>query len=256
MFPKALLALLLSSIYSQLLHFPEPPSLCRRHLTLLFLSPNQLRLKHYLLQNTLQQTSSWMTANLSTLNSSKLNSCSSDSKSNYTKYITPRCTQPIPLASLTSSLMNTSPLQTKMSSLSKSRYYNIHQLRCIRPYLDSTTASTMHCHLQSFIVHSELDYCNSVYYNLPKSETTRLKQIQNSLSRAVVKAPNICLPLYSCTALKENMCNFPVAVYEIITLVDHMLLVSIYDTKSNKPNALEWEARAQQLLRWATVWPQ
>ena len=49
------------------------------------------------------------------------------------------------------------------------------------------------------------------------------------------------------------MCNFPVAVYEIITLVDHLLLVSIYDTKSNKPNALECEARAQQLLRWATV---
>jgi len=186
----------------------------------------------------------------------KLNPCSSNSKSNYTKYITPHCTQPILLATLASSLMNTSPLQTKMSSLSKSRYYYIHQLRCIRPYLDSTTASTMHCHLQSFIVHSELDYCNSVYYNLPKSETTRLKQIQNSLSRAVVKAPNICLPLYSCTALKENMCNFPVAVYEIITLVDHMLLVSIYDTKSNKPNALEWEARAQQLLRWTTVWPQ
>ena len=43
----------------------------------------------------------------------KLNPCSSNSKSNYTKYITPRCTQPIPLASLTSSLMNTSPLQTK-----------------------------------------------------------------------------------------------------------------------------------------------
>ena len=113
MFPKALLALLLSSIYSQLLPFPEPPSLCRRHLTLLFLSPNLLRLKHYLLQNALQQSSFWMTANLSTLNSSKLNSCSSNSKSNYTKYITPRCTQPIPLASLTSSLMNTSPLQTK-----------------------------------------------------------------------------------------------------------------------------------------------
>jgi len=38
-------------------------------------------------------------------------------------------------------------------------------------------------------VHSKLDYCNSVYHNLPKSQITRLQQIQNSLGRAVVKAP-------------------------------------------------------------------
>ena len=34
-----------------------------------------------------------------------------------------------------------------------------------------------------------LDYCNSLYHNLPKSQITRLQQIQNSLARAVVKAP-------------------------------------------------------------------
>jgi len=39
------------------------------------------------------------------------------------------------------------------------------------------------------IVHSKLDYCNSLYHNLPKSQITRLQQIQNSLARAVVKAP-------------------------------------------------------------------
>ena len=37
-----------------------------------------------------------------------------------------------------------------------------YQLRCIRPYLDSTTAST----IATSIVHSKLDYCNSRYYNL------------------------------------------------------------------------------------------
>jgi len=50
-----------------------------------------------------------------------------------------------------------------------------------RPYLDSTTACTS-------IVHSKLDYCNSLYYTIPKSQITRLQQIQNSLARAVVKA--------------------------------------------------------------------
>ena len=42
------------------------------------------------------------------------------------------------------------------------------------------------------IVHSKLDYCNSLYYNLPKSQITSLQQIQNSLARAVVKAPKFC----------------------------------------------------------------
>jgi len=35
----------------------------------------------------------------------------------------------------------------------------------------------------------QVDYCNSRYHNLPKSQITRLQQIQNSLARAVVKAP-------------------------------------------------------------------
>ena len=38
-------------------------------------------------------------------------------------------------------------------------------------------------------VHSKLDYCNSLYHNLPNYQLNRLQQIQNSLARAVVKAP-------------------------------------------------------------------
>ena len=34
----------------------------------------------------------------------------------------------------------------------------------------------------------KLDYCNSLYYNLPKSQINRLQQIQNFLARTVVKA--------------------------------------------------------------------
>ena len=87
------------------------------------------------------------------------------------------------------------------SSLSKSCYYNIRQLRCIRPYLDFKTAST----IATSIVHYKLDYCNS----LPKSQITRLQHIQNSLAYAVVKASKSCHitpifhPLYW---LKANEC--------------------------------------------------
>jgi len=49
-----------------------------------------------------------------------------------------------------------------------------------------------HCHLHPSIVHSKLDYCNTLYYNLPESQIIRLQQIQNSLARAVVKAPKSC----------------------------------------------------------------
>ena len=76
----------------------------------------------------------------------------------------------------------------QISAVSKGCYYHIRQLRCIRPYLDSTTA----CTIATSISHSKLDYCNSLYYNLPKSQITRLQLIQNSLARAVVKAPKSC----------------------------------------------------------------
>jgi len=76
----------------------------------------------------------------------------------------------------------------QISTISKACSYHIRQLRCIRPYLDSTTE----CTIATSIVHSKLGYCNSLYYNLPKSQITRLQLIQNSLARAVVKAPKSC----------------------------------------------------------------
>ena len=55
-------------------------------------------------------------------------------------------------------------------------------------YLDSSTA----CTIATSIVHSKLDYCNFLYYKLPKSQLTRLQHIQNSLARTVMKAPKSC----------------------------------------------------------------
>ena len=54
----------------------------------------------------------------------------------------------------------------QISALSKPCYYHIRELRCLRPYLDFKTAST----IDTSIVHSKLDYCNSLYYNLPQSQ--------------------------------------------------------------------------------------
>ena len=76
----------------------------------------------------------------------------------------------------------------QITALSKACYYHIRQLRCIRPYLDSSTS----CTIATSIVHSKLDYCNSLYYKLLKSQLSRLQHIQNSLARTVMKAPKSC----------------------------------------------------------------
>jgi len=74
----------------------------------------------------------------------------------------------------------------QITSFSKACCYHIHQLRCILPYFDSSTA----CTIATSIVHSKHDYCNSLYYKLPKSQLSRLQQMPNSLARIVVKAPS------------------------------------------------------------------
>jgi len=51
----------------------------------------------------------------------------------------------------------------QITALSKACYYHIRQLRCIRPYPDWSTA----CTIATSIVHSRLDYCNSLYCKLP-----------------------------------------------------------------------------------------
>ena len=71
----------------------------------------------------------------------------------------------------------------QISALSKSCYYHNHEFHCIRPYLDFKTAST----IATSIVHSKLDYCNSLYYNLPQSEIKRLQNIESSLARSVTR---------------------------------------------------------------------
>src|SRR6218665_2200557 len=72
-----------------------------------------------------------------------------------------------------------------ISNLSRSCFMHIRDLRRIRPMLDSKTAST----IATSIVHSELDYCNSLFLSLDSTQIHRLQLIQNSLARAVTRTP-------------------------------------------------------------------
>ena len=52
-------------------------------------------------------------------------------------------------------------------------------------YVYSTSANT----IDTSIEHSKLDYCNSLYFNLPKTQINRLHHIQNSIPRTVANTP-------------------------------------------------------------------
>jgi hypothetical protein len=53
-----------------------------------------------------------------------------------------------------------------ISSITKSCSFHIRVLRHIRPILDQTTART----IATALVHSKLDYCNSLFLNLPANQ--------------------------------------------------------------------------------------
>ena len=71
----------------------------------------------------------------------------------------------------------------QISSLSSAYHYHIRDLRRIRHTLDFTTTTT----ITTALVHSRLDYCNSLYHDLPITQIKRLQHIQNELSRAVTR---------------------------------------------------------------------
>ena len=72
-------------------------------------------------------------------------------------------------------------LTTHISSVCRSSYHVIRQLRQIRSSLDHKSCVL----LANALVSSKLDFCNSLYYGLPESSIHRLQLVQNSLSRVV-----------------------------------------------------------------------
>ena len=73
-------------------------------------------------------------------------------------------------------------LSDQIASVAKSCYYHIRDLKRIRNSLDHKTA----CTIATAIVHSKLDYCNSLYLNLPACHIKRLQLVQNAAARAII----------------------------------------------------------------------
>jgi len=109
------------------------------------------------LYNALQHISSWMTANLLTLNSSKTEFLLIGLQQQLTKIHNCSLNTTYSARNLGFIFDSHLTFSDQISSLSKSCYH-IRELRCIRPYLDFKTAST----IATSIVYSKPDYCNSL----------------------------------------------------------------------------------------------
>jgi len=83
----------------------------------------------------------------------------------------------------------------QITSLSKTYYYYIRPLHCIRPYFGSSTVRT----IATSVVHSKLDYCNSLYNKLPSryypvsSRSRTLMLLSLKLPSSVISHPSYTL---------------------------------------------------------------
>jgi len=145
------------------------------------------------LQNTIDLVSQWMSANLLSLNQSKAEFLLIGLPTQLSKISAPSLLMPSNVTispaqsarNLGVSFDSTLSMSDHISSVSKSCFLSIRNLRRMRNTLDFSTART----IATSLIHSKLDYCNSLFLNLPQSELGRLQLSVNSSARAFCKTP-------------------------------------------------------------------
>ena len=73
-----------------------------------------------------------------------------------------------------------------ITSVSKTVYSEIRRLKQVRNFI--TSKSSLQKLASSFIL-SRLDYCNSLFSNLPDKELNKLQKLQNYAARVILKKP-------------------------------------------------------------------
>ena len=76
-----------------------------------------------------------------------------------------------------------------ISAVFRSGLNHIRDLGGIRNTIDRTSACTM----TTSLVHSRLDYCNSLLLNFPSTQTNRLQLVLNVTARAVTKTHTLTM---------------------------------------------------------------
>jgi exonuclease III len=145
------------------------------------------------LKTTINNVSTWMSANLLSLNQSKTEFLLIGLPKQLSKISDPTLLMPSNVTiTPTDSARNLGVIfdssltfSDHISSVSKSCFQSIRDLRRIRNTLDHSTAQT----IATSLIHSKVDYCNSLFLNLPRCQLDRLQLILNSAARAVSKTP-------------------------------------------------------------------
>ena len=146
-----------------------------------------------LLQNTISNISSWMASNFLSLNPAKTEFLLIGLPAQLSKIHNPTLTissnktiQPVSSARNLGIIFDSNlSFSDHISYISKSCFSHIRDLRRIRNTLDHKTA----CTFATSLIHSKLDYCNSLYLNISNQQLNRLQLVLNSAARAVTKTP-------------------------------------------------------------------
>ena len=163
--------------------------------TQLYLSFSAAGFSHNItfLETAISNVSNWMSANFLTLNPSKTEFLVIGLPQQLSKLNSPAIHLPnnVTLTPVDSArnlgviLDKNLSFAQHISCISKSCFLNIRDLRRIRNTMDHTTAST----IATSLIHSKIDYCNSLLLNLPATQINRLQLLLNSAARAVTRTP-------------------------------------------------------------------
>jgi hypothetical protein len=143
------------------------------------------------LENTISLVQKWMSSHFLSLNPSKtefliIGLRQQLAKLNHPTISLPNSVKLCPVKSarnLDVIFYSTISYSEHISAISKSCFNHIRDLRRLQSSIDQTTA----CTIATALIHSKLDYCNSLLLNLPASSTNRLQFVLNSAARAVTK---------------------------------------------------------------------
>ena len=126
-------------------------------------------------------------------------------------------------------------------------FYHIRDLKRVRKHISLDTAKI----LASALINSRLDYCNSLFYNLPQYEISRLQRVQNALARTISKSSRLCPSL----PLLKKLHWLPVIFrikYKICSLVfkSHFLQSPPYLSELLQPFESHFNSRSSALLNF------
>jgi hypothetical protein len=132
------------------------------------------------LTSALDHTHSWLTSNRLSVNPSKTEYLLIGTPQQRSKVLSPSITfhgvllKPSPDARNLGIIFDSDLSFTKhISNICRSCFCHIRQLRQVRASLDMNSSII----LANALVSSKLDYCNSLYYNLPNSTLKRLQHV-------------------------------------------------------------------------------